>query len=195
MTSSHSNISDEEALSTGRTVVGLFSLPANAERTIRDLKEAGFTADQIGVATHDRLEHSVPPVHSDGGGEAATVGALTGGVIGSLLGLLGSLLIPGVGPILVGGVLASLLGAGLGATTGGLIGALIDIGVAETDAQHFDAGLRAGGTLVTVNAGGRTSEALEIFTRHEADLGPSGGERRSAATAGYQGPERRLAGI
>ena len=195
MIPTHSNISDQESVSTGRTVVGLFTESGYAEGAIRELKQAGFTADQIGVATHDRLEPPDPPTHSDEGSETATVGALTGGVIGSLLGLLGSLLIPGVGPILVGGVLASLLGAGVGATAGGLIGALIDIGVSENDAQHFEAGLRTGGTLVTVNAGGRTGEALAILTRHEADMGPSGGERRSAAPAGYQGPERRLAGI
>ncbi|HEX2250679.1 MAG TPA: general stress protein [Gemmatimonadales bacterium] len=195
MRSSPTGTSDNEALSTGRTVVGLFSQPAHAERAIRELKESGFTADQIGVATHDRLERPDPPTLSDDESGAATVGALTGGVIGSLVGLLGSLLIPGVGPILVGGVLASLLGAGVGAAAGGVIGALVDVGIPETDAEHFDAGLRAGGTLVTVNAGGRTDQALAILRRHEADLGPSSGERRSTADAGYQGPERRLAGI
>jgi hypothetical protein len=196
MTPSHTSTSESEALNTGRTVIGLFTVPDDAERAIRELKQSGFTADQIGVATQDRPERPDPPSHSDDGAEAATVGALTGGVIGSLVGLLGSLLIPGVGPILVGGVLASLLGAGVGAATGGVIGALIDIGIPETDAQHFDAGLRAGGTLVTVNAGGQTAEALAILTRHEADLGPSRGERRSmVAAGGYEGPERRLAGI
>jgi hypothetical protein len=194
MEPSRTHSSEPDALSTGRTVVGLFSQPGSAERAIRELKLSGFTADQIGVATHDRPEHPDPPT-SDNGAEAATVGALTGGVIGSLVGLLGSLLIPGVGPILVGGVLASLLGAGVGAATGGVIGTLIDIGVPETDAQHFDAGLKGGGTLVTVNAGNRTKEALAILQRHEADLGPSGGDRRSAAAVGYQGPERRLARI
>jgi hypothetical protein len=195
MMHSHASTSDDEALSTGRTVVGLFGQPAQAEHAIRELKESGFTADQIGVATHDRLEPPDPPVEPGDGDEAAAVGALTGGVIGSLVGLLGSLLIPGVGPILVGGVLASLLGAGLGATAGGLIGVLVGVGVSESDAHHFEAGLRAGGTLVTVSAGNRTSEALAILKRHEADLGPSGGERRSAAAPSYRGPERRLAGI
>jgi hypothetical protein len=123
------------------------------------------------------------------------VGALTGGVIGSLVGLLGSLLVPGIGPILVGGVLASLAGAGLGATTGGILGALKSAGVPEHDAAHFDAGLRSGGTLVTVSARDRTPEALAILQAYEADLGPSAGERRRRDNESYTGPERRLSGV
>lgn len=176
----------QDTLITGRTVVGLFARRSRAEEAIRELKGAGFTDSQLGVAVHDRPEHAT---------EGAAVGALTGGVLGSLVGLLGSLLIPGVGPILVGGVLASLAGAGLGATTGGIIGALRGAGVPEHEAMHFDAGLRSGGTLVTVSAKQRTAEALAILQAHEADLGPSGGERRRGMDAGYRGPERRLTSV
>jgi Heat induced stress protein YflT len=187
---------DQAALTTGRTVVGLFSQRTQAEAAIRELKRSGFTDDLIGVAMHDSPAPVEPAKHSDAEvAEGATVGALTGGVLGGLVGLLGSLLIPGVGPILVGGVLASLVGAGIGATTGGIIGALTGIGVPEHDAMHFDAGLRAGGTLVTVSAKDRTPEALEVLQAHEADLGPSRGERRRANTESYTGPERRLAGV
>jgi hypothetical protein len=186
MTANQGDGSGGEALTTGRTVVALFSRRGNAEAAIRDLRQAGFSGDRIGVALAER---------TDADEQSATVGALTGGVLGSLVGLIGSLLIPGVGPVLVGGVLASLLGAGVGAATGGLIGALIDFGVHQTDAQHFEAGLRAGGALVTVNAGSRTPEALTILQRHEADLGPRGGERRIGRDEGYTGPERRLASV
>jgi hypothetical protein len=190
---SNPNGSQREGFITGRTVVGLFADGSQAENAIRELRHSGFTADQIGVATQERSERPVSSQENGESDEAATVGALTGGVVGSLLGLLGSLLIPGVGPILVGGVLASLVGAGLGATTGGIIGALTGIGVSEHDAQHFDAGLRAGGTLVTVSARERTDEALRILRRHEADLGPSAGDRRTGRQHSYSGPERRLA--
>ena len=103
---------------------------------------------------------------------------VSGGLVGGLIGLLGSLLIPGVGPIVVGGVLASTLaGAGIGAATGGIIGALVGLGVPEADARHFDEGLRTGRTLVTVDAGPRTAEALAILNRHGMDFGPSGASR------------------
>lgn len=201
MNSLDEGTSGGEALVTGRTVVGLFEKRSQAEAAIRELRQSGFVSDQIGLAMHDS-DQQQEQADSDGEGitesataEGATVGALTGGVVGSLVGLLGFFLLPGSGPILVGGVLASLVGAGIGAATGGIIGALMDMGVPEGDAQHFESGLRAGGTLVTVRAADRTPEALAILQRHEADLGPSKGERRSRQDADYAGPERRLAGV
>jgi hypothetical protein len=102
--------------------------------------------------------------------------------------------------VLAGGGLASILaGAGIGAATGGLIGALVGLGVPEEDARHFEEGFRAGGTLVTVDAGARTPQAVAILARHEVDLGPSGrtrfGDRRVKLDPAYAGPERRLVGV
>jgi hypothetical protein len=183
------------ALDIGRTVVALFPQTSQAHAAIQDLREAGFALDQIGLATQDRqTPQPVPAADAASKSEEATVGAITGGVLGSLLGLIGSLLIPGIGPILVGGVMASLVGAGVGAATGGIVGALAAAGVPEHDARYFDSGLRAGGTLVSVNVGARLDDALAILQRHEADLG-IGTERRVAGNQAYTGPERRLVQI
>jgi hypothetical protein len=243
MTSPEGNTSPG-AQTTSRIVIGLFTERSEAEAAIRDLKGAGFTNEQIGAATQDSTrgsadgalpadqsaraedrEEELGEIVEDtakGMAQGAAAGALGGGVVGGLLGLIGSLLIPGAGPVLVGGVLASaLMGAGLGAATGGLIGALIGMGVPERDARYFDQGLREGGTLVTVNAGDGTPEALAILQRHGGDLGPSGAERfdresgiaasntggsdqtsryegddrRSRNDENYSGPERRLVGV
>ena len=109
----------------GPTIVGIFTDRTEAGTAIRELKDAGFTDKQIGVALLDRDEqHQL--IEETGGttAEAAATGAISGGIVGGLIGLLGSLLIPGVGPIVVGGVLASTLtGAGIGAAAGGIIGA------------------------------------------------------------------------
>lgn len=236
MTSPTESTPADGAQRTGRTVVGLFRNRSEAEDTIRDLKQAGFTSEQIGVATRDGQEknagRSAPAEReeelgkigedtAEGMAEGATVGALTGGVVGGLVGLLGSLLVPGLGPVIVGGVLAStLMGLGIGAATGGLIGALVGMGVPEAEAKYFDARFREGGTLVTVNAGEGTPQALAILERHGADLGPSrtiqpigepatveseterfeparyvGEERRHQPATSYSGPERRLMGV
>lgn len=186
---------------TGRTVVGLFDHRSAAAAAIRDLRAAGFAGEHIGIAMQERVEQA--DLLADLGGEpaeGAAKGAVSGGLLGGLLGLLGSLLIPGLGPVLAGGVLASTLaGVGIGAATGGLLGALIGLGVPEEDATHFDRRFREGGTLVTVDAGVRTPEALAILRRHEVDLGPSGparyGDRRVRRDPSYAGPERRLAGV
>jgi hypothetical protein len=185
---------------TSRTVVGLFGHRSAAEAAIRDLRNAGFAEDRIGIAVQERVEQG--DLLEDMGGEpaeGAAKGGVSGGLVGGLLGLVGSLLIPGLGPVLAGGVLASTLaGAGIGAATGGLLGALIGLGVPEEDARHFDRAFREGGTLVTVDAGARTPEALAILARHEVDLGPGGharyGERRMGLDPAYTGPERRLVG-
>jgi hypothetical protein len=184
------------ALTTGRTAIGLFRDRSHAENAIRALRQAGFREDQIGMAMPESASARAPKVDAaEEVAEGATVGALTGGVVGGLVGLLGSLLIPGVGPILLGGVMATLWGAGIGVATGGFMGALVSMGVPESDAAHFDAGLREGGLLVTVTTRTGVREALSILQRHEADLGPSGGERRTGLDRGYSGPERRLAGV
>ncbi|HEX6107665.1 MAG TPA: YsnF/AvaK domain-containing protein [Gemmatimonadales bacterium] len=161
---------------TPRTVVGLFTERRHAEQAIRDLKAAGFSEEQIGVAMQNRDEQqNLIDETGSQAAEGAAKGAVSGGIVGGLVGLLGSLLIPGVGPIVVGGVLASTVtGAGIGAATGGLIGALMGLGVPEEDAQHFDQGIRSGGILVTVNSDHRVAEAAAILREHGADLGPSG---------------------
>ena len=208
--STNGNSSPRGAETTGVIVVALFEERSEAEGAIRDLKNAGFTNEQIGVATQDRVEAETAGSEGSAVGlaEGAAAGALTGGVIGGLVGLVSSLLIPGLGPLVVGGVLAStLMGMGVGAATGGLIGALVGMGVPEEDARYFDAGLRDGRTLLTVSGTDSAPEAVAILERHGADLGPSksraskrsdqyeGQERRSRFDAAYVGPERRLIGV
>ena len=212
----------DSANRTGRTVVGLFRNRGDAEQAISDLKDAGFTREQIGIAIKNRNEQRdlAEGTDTSATGKGAVAGAVTGGLVGGIIGLLGSLLIPGLGPIVVGGVLESVLvGAGAGAATGGLIGALVGLGVSEEDAKHFDAGFREGGTLVTVDAGPRVDEAEGILDACNADLGPSwaarlggvgtgvrgvdtlgdtsysGSERRQYRDPQYAGPERRLVDV
>jgi hypothetical protein len=208
---------------TGRTVVGLFRDRGDAERAIGDLRDAGFTREQIGIAINDRGGQRDLAERTDAAqsGRGAAAGAVSGGLLGGIIGLLGSLLLPGLGPIIVGGVLESVLvGAGVGAAAGGLIGALVGLGVPEEDARHFDAGFREGGTHLTVDAGTRVADAAAILGRCNADLGPSGAvreglhaggaahrssppaggsrpaiERRRHHDPGYAGPERRLVGV
>src|SRR3954454_7652380 len=170
---------------TSATVVGLFHNQADAERAIHNLKERGFSENQIGVAIKDRQQQK-DLIEGTGtqAAEGATTGAIGGGVLGGVIGLLagvGALAIPGVGPIIAGGTLASTLaGAGIGAAAGGLLGALVGMGVPEEDAKHFDQGFRSGGTLVTVSAANRAEEARTCLYESGADLGSRGRGMSSA---------------
>ena len=109
-------------------------------------------------------------------------GGLLGGLVGLLVGV-GALAIPGIGQVVAGGAGGALAtafglgggtavaGAGIGAVAGGLVGALVGLGIPEAEARYFEAGFRAGGVLVTVNAGPRAGEALAVLERHGADTG------------------------
>ncbi len=198
-------------------VVALFESQADAEQAIRDLKDAGFSRDSIGVIlrdpayAHGRLHPSdIPPLP----GETASAGALGGGILGGVVGLLagvGALALPGVGPVIAGGVLVtSLTGAGLGAAAGGVLGALIGLGIPDSAARYFEEGVRQGSVLVMVESGTRGDAARDILRFSRGDLGGEllavesiggepadddawrGSERRYHDDPAYGGPERRF---
>jgi uncharacterized protein (TIGR02271 family) len=165
-------------------VVGLFRKTIAAERAIRDLKDAGFTDQQIGVLMRDKDEaRRVAEQTGTKAGEAAAAGAITGGALGGLVGVLagiGALVIPGIGPIVAGGALASTLaGAGIGAAAGGLLGALVGLGIPEEEARYYELGLQEGGILVSVDAGSRTVEARDILVRAGAEFAPTDASYRA----------------
>ncbi|WP_164929095.1 YsnF/AvaK domain-containing protein [Gloeobacter violaceus] len=159
-----------------RLIAGLFAKREAAEQAVRDLQEAGFGEEQIGVAFPGESAASDSKQFQDLPTVTATGGAVGGGVLGGLLGLLagiGVLSVPGVGPMVAGGLLASVFaGLGLGAAGGSLLGALVGTGFSEAEAQHLESGVRSGASLVTIRSGGRVLEALAILERNGADTGP-----------------------
>ena len=183
----------------------MFADRSHAQQAIADLKAAGFEEEQIGVAMRDRNEQGQLADDSGVHGTHAGSGAATGGVVGGVLGLLvgiGALAIPGIGPVITAGVLAHAIGAGaagvaIGAVGGGVVGALIGLGIPEHEAKHFETGFNAGGALVTVNAGPRASEAIEILERDGGDTGasayaPTGND--ALASGAYTAPALGAAG-
>jgi uncharacterized membrane protein len=140
----------------GRKVVaGLFTEREAAVAAIDDLKGAGFSPDDVGIAMRDKGQQG--DLAQETGAKAAE-GAATGALGGGLLG---------------GGT--AVAGAGIGAAAGGLVGALVGLGIPEAEAKHFEEGFRAGGVLVTVTGGDRAPDALTILERHGADTGAGAG--------------------
>lgn len=172
-------------LSGRKTVAGLFSDRQSAERAIGELRQAGFTDEQIGTVMRDRSKggYQDEPHKETHAAEGAMTGVLGGGVLGGVAGYLiaiGALAIPGVGPVLAGGALAEALGviagtaavgAGIGAAAGGLVGVLVGMGIPEEEAHHFERGFSAEEVLVTVKAGERVMEAVAIMEMNDADTG------------------------
>lgn len=155
-----------------KAVFGLVDNETQAERLVDELKNTGFSNNDISVLFPDKSgtrdfaheQHTKAP-------EGAAAGAGTGGVIGGVMGWLvgiGSLAIPGVGPFIAAGpIMAALAGAGVGATVGGLTGALIGMGIPEYEAKMYEGKIKEGNMLVAVHSedSDQRKRAKEIFER------------------------------
>jgi hypothetical protein len=152
-------------------VVGVFRTRLAAQDALEALRHAGFAGQRVSLLT-ENPDQTLPPQQPADPTAAATTGAVAGSLLGGIAGWLagaGALLIPGVGPfIATGAFAAALTGAALGAGLGAISGALATMGVPEEEARWYEQQVRGGGTLVTVDAGTRASEALEILRRHGA---------------------------
>lgn len=163
------------ATTLSHTVAGAFDEPRHAEMALNDLKDAGFSPDQVSVVARDTKESEAMVDRSNmggaetaGAGTGALLGGITGGIAGWLVGI-GALAIPGIGPIVAAGALATTLGgAAVGAVAGGLIGALVGAGVPEEDARSYETHVKEGRILLTAQAATReqAQRARDAFDRH-----------------------------
>ncbi len=165
-----------------KTVVALYDHFENAKAAVGDVIQAGAARDRISLLANDsRGDH--PPLQGNPGFArqevdtdtdrqpgvvvGAEVGLGVGGVLGLLAGV-GTLAIPGIGPLVaVGAWAVAAAGAATGGVLGGIIGALTDHGITDKDAHLYAEGLRRGGTLVSaVVTEEQVDQVTEIFKRH-----------------------------
>lgn len=105
-----------------------------AETIVLELKQAGFTSDDISALLPDkRGTKDFAHEHHTKAPEGATTGGLAGLGVGAALGWLagiGALAIPGIGPFIAAGpIMAALGGAAVGTAAGGIVGALVGLGI------------------------------------------------------------------
>ncbi len=137
-------------------VYGIYQTRGQAENAVDALMEDGFRSEDISVLMPDNpgtkdFAHEKHTKAPEGTTTGVVAGGLTGGTLGLLAGL-GSLAIPGVGPLIAAGpIVAALAGAGAGGTVGGLIGALIGAGIPEFEAKRYEGLIREGGILLSVH--------------------------------------------
>lgn len=168
-------------VSTHRRAVGTFSNRRDTEQALHELKNSGFSMDRVSVIAKD-ADHKddiagtqVTERVGNKADEGATTGAVTGGTLGGVAGLLvglGTLAIPGIGPIMLAGATATTLattlaGAGIGAAAGGLLGALIGLGIPEERAKVYHQRVERGHYLVMVEGtDAEIARAEQIFHRY-----------------------------
>jgi hypothetical protein len=145
---------------------GVFSNRQKAEQSLNELKASGFSMEQVSIIAKDAdqgeqisgAEVSDRVANKNVGGatgivkEVATDSALGGVLVG-----LGSLAIPGIGPVIAAGSLATALVATAASTgietaaIGGVVRALADLGIPEEQARLYSDHLYRGHYLVIVD--------------------------------------------
>ncbi len=140
-----------------RTVVGIFTSRADAERAIRPLRSMGIGEEKINYlapgASKEALE-AVPTTETEQPGMGKALGTVVGGVAGATgATAAASLLIPGIGPVVALGVAAAaLLGAAGGATVGGALENSLSQGLPKDELFVYEDALRQGRTVIVVLA-------------------------------------------
>src|SRR6201993_1895598 len=155
-------------------VFGIYRDRTQVERGVDSLVAAGFRTEDISVLLPENVgtkdfaheKHTKVP-------EGTTAGATTGGVIGGTLGLLagiGTLAIPGLGPLIAAGpIMAALAGLGAGGAVGGIVGALVGMGIPEYEAKRYEGAVKGGGTLLSVHCD--TSDQVDAAKTALKDTG------------------------
>jgi len=143
-------------MSKNTATFAIFNNRASVERAVNALKSAGFRQEDISVLFPDKessreFAHEKNTKAPEGAATGTATGALLGGTLGWLVGI-GSLAIPGIGPVIAAGpIMAALAGAGVGGAMGGIAGALIGIGIPEYEAKRYEGLVKDGGILVSVH--------------------------------------------
>jgi uncharacterized membrane protein len=135
-------------------VIGVYDNEQRAAEVVEDLKEKGYTTDEISVITKKAKELSentqeVKPSTMDGALAGAATGAAIG-IAGMIVGL-STVLIPGFGAVLAAGpIITTIGGAVVGASSGagGLKHALMEIGVPDDEAERYSNEAHDGKILV-----------------------------------------------
>lgn len=137
-------------------VYGVYSGLKDVEKTVTTLKERGFGSGDISVVFPNsdmtkefavKKNTKAPEGALAGGG----MGLVVGGVLGWLAGI-GTLAVPGIGPLLAAGpIVAALAGAGAGSAIGGIAGALIGLGLPELEAKRYEEAIKQGRILISVH--------------------------------------------
>ncbi len=151
-----------------KRAVGTFSNHSEAEKALHELRDSGFSMNQVSIVGQDINHNAVAGANSGDkladldrdtkADEGAKTGAVTGGTVGGLTGLLvglGLVAIPGVGPVMLAGAGATALattlaGGAIGAATGGILGGLVGLGIPEDRARNYSDRVDQGDYLVMV---------------------------------------------
>lgn len=156
-------------------ISGLFSSYTDFANLIEALNMRGYREDDLSVLMSENTHHQYfAPQENTKAPEGATVGTISGGILGALIGgltLVGNVILPGAGLLVAGPLVGALTAGAIGAATGGLIGALIGSGIPEHEAKFFEDALKEEGRILVVAhvPKDEVKEVKAVFERCNAD--------------------------
>jgi hypothetical protein len=164
----------------------VYCIAKNDRQAIRiatRLRGMGIAPGDISIVApdptaHRDLAHENSTKAPEGAATGASAGALVGGAVGWLVGI-GTLVIPGVGPLIAAGpILGALSGVAVGGTLGGVAGALVGLGIPEYEAQQYEGKLKNGRVLMCVHANDpyQESRIYDLLTAEHAENVSTGRE-------------------
>ena len=164
-------------------VFGIYPTVPAAEAAVDTLRSAGFRTEDISALLPDNqgtkdFAHEKGTKAPEGAVTGASTGVVLGGALGWLAGI-GSLAIPGIGPLIAAGpILATLTGVGVGGVIGGITGALVGMGIPEYEAKRYEGRVRSGKILLSVHCDDSqwVKRAKDLLERTGAEDISSAGE-------------------
>ena len=156
-------------------ISGLFSSYTDFANLIEALNMRGYREEDLSVLMSENTHHQYfAPHENTKAPEGATVGTLSGGILGALIGgltLVGNIILPGSGLLVAGPLVGALSAGAVGAAAGGLIGALVGAGIPEHEAKFFEDALNERGRILVVAhiPKEKINEVKAVFERHKVD--------------------------
>jgi hypothetical protein len=188
--------------------VGIFTDQRSAQAAWEELRRADFKDENLIMLTPEQSPDQVETLATEDGeqpGMGKAIGSIAGGAVGLAGGaIVGSLLLPGVGPILAIGLGASVLGLG-GAVAGGAAGDLFEQmlthGLPKDEIFLYEDALKQGRSLIIVSSQSeRIEQARALMDQEGAESVDAARKQwwiglRDAEEAEYDSPEGSFADI
>jgi hypothetical protein len=152
-----------------KNIVGVYEIEQNAILAIGNLVKQGYTTKEICVIGQNvkKVTEERDAIVEDTSARGAVLGETLGGVIGLLAGI-GTLTIPGIGPIVAAGPIAtSLLGALSGGGLEELYDALIGLGIPKEEAKYYWNSVKEGKILILAKKKEYCPNEMEQVTPQE----------------------------
>lgn len=135
-------------------VSGIFDSKRDLEDLMTALHQRGIDDENISLLMSEKTRnHYMAAFESNKVPEGASIGGLSGGLLGVIIGgltMVGNVLIPGIGLFVAGPLIGALTGGAVGTAVGSLIGALVGAGIPEHEARFYEDALKREGNVLVV---------------------------------------------